>query len=54
MNGCAYCVDMHALDARAHGELVKLTMAIITINARREDQRQALDMCASAQFVSVT
>ena len=33
MNGCAYCIDMHALDARAHGETEQRLYAL---NAWRE------------------
>jgi AhpD family alkylhydroperoxidase len=28
MNGCAYCVDMHSIDARAHGETEQRIYAV--------------------------
>jgi alkylhydroperoxidase family enzyme len=33
MNGCAYCIDMHTKDARAHGETEQRLFAL---SARRE------------------
>jgi AhpD family alkylhydroperoxidase len=47
INGCAYCIDMHTIDARAHGETEQ---RIYALNAWREgsffDDRE----CAVLEF----
>lgn len=57
INGCAYCIDMHTKDARAHGETEQ---RIYALNAWRETpfftdkERAALAWTESVTLVSET
>src|SRR5215471_18816006 len=57
INGCAYCLDMHTKDARAHGETEQRLYAL---NAWRETpfftdrERAALAWTEAVTLVSVT
>jgi len=57
INGCAFCIDMHTIDARAHGETEQ---RIYALNAWREGpffddrERAVLDFTESATRVSET
>jgi len=55
INGCAFCIDMHTIDARAHGESEQ---RIYALNAWREGpffndkERAALELAESVTRIS--
>ena len=55
INGCAFCIDMHTIDARAHGETEQ---RIYALNAWREGpffsdkERAALELTESVTRIS--
>jgi len=57
INGCAFCIDMHTIDARAHGETEQ---RIYALNAWREGpffddrERAVLELTESVTRVSET
>jgi len=57
INGCAFCIDMHTIDARAHGETEQ---RIYALNAWREGpffddrERAVLDFAEAVTRVSET
>ena len=55
INGCAYCVDMHTKDARAHGELEQRLYAVVVWREApffTERERAALAWTEAVTLVS--
>lgn len=57
LNGCAYCVDMHTLDARARGETEQRLYAVATWHEApffNDRERAALQLTDSITLLSET
>jgi AhpD family alkylhydroperoxidase len=55
LNGCAYCVDMHTLDARAHGETEQRLYAVAVWHEApffSERERAALELTDAITLIA--